>query len=63
MNFSPDPAEIATMANSAAVKRLYLSHFRVHMDSEDSHQKAMDDFAKCFTGECGIVEDLDVYDV
>lgn len=63
MNFSPDPAEIATMANSAAVKRLYLSHFRVHMDSEDSHQKAMDDFAKCFTGECGIVEDLDVYDI
>ena len=61
--FSPDPREIAKMADGAAVKRLFLSHFRVHMDNIESHQKAMADLNTHFSGESGIAEDLDVYEI
>ncbi|WP_445810379.1 MBL fold metallo-hydrolase [Yoonia sp.] len=61
--FSPDPGEVADMAQSVGVKRLLLSHFRVHMDSAEGHQKALDDMSARFQGVAGIVEDLDVFDI
>ncbi|MEM7472604.1 MAG: MBL fold metallo-hydrolase [Pseudomonadota bacterium] len=61
--FCPDPGEVARMAESVGVKRLFLSHFRVHMDKADHHRNAVDDLAKFFSGESGIVEDLDVYEI
>lgn len=63
MAFSPDPAEIAQMAQAAGVKRLYLSHFRIHMDSAANQEKARADLAAHFSGEAGVVEDLEVYDI
>ncbi len=63
MAFSPDPGEVARMAASVGVKRLFLSHFRIHMDSEDGHKKALADLADNFTGEAGILEDLDTYEI
>ena len=61
--FSPDPGEVADMANSVGVKRLFLSHFRIHMDSAEGHQNALADLSARFDGETGIVEDLDVFDI
>ena len=63
MAFSPDPGEVADMAQAAGVKRLYLTHFRAHMDTEESHAKARADLAARFSGEAGIVEDLDWFDI
>lgn len=63
MPFSPDPGQVADMAESVGVKRLFLSHFRIHMDSEDGHAKARADLVARFSGEAGIVEDLDVYEI
>ena len=59
----PDPSEVAQMAESAHVKRLYLTHFRIHMDSDAGHNAAKNDLAKFFTGEAGIVEDLQGYEI
>jgi len=42
---------------------LFLSHFRVHMDSEEGHRNALADMQARFSGECGIVEDLDVFEI
>lgn len=61
--FSPDPGEVADMAQSVGVKRLLLSHFRIHMDSPSGHKKALDDLSKRFEGEAAIVEDLHVFDI
>lgn len=61
--FSPDPGEVADMAQSVGVKRLLLSHFRIHMDSAEGHQKALDEMSARFQGVAGIVEDLDVFDI
>jgi len=63
MPFSPDPGEVADMAQAAGVKRLYLTHFRVHMDSATHHEKAHAVLAAKFSGEAGIVEDLDVFEI
>ncbi len=63
MPFSPDPSEVADMAEAAGVKRLYLTHFRAHMDSDDNHIKARADLAAHFSGEAGIVEDLDTFEI
>ena len=63
MAFSPDPGEVARMAQSVGVKRLYLSHFRIHMDTEAVHEKASIDFNAHFSGEAGVVEDLDVFEI
>jgi ribonuclease Z len=60
---SPDPGEVARMAESVGVKKLLLTHFRIHMDSEAEHAKARSDLAEHFKGEAGIVEDLEVYTV
>ena len=61
--FAPDPIEIADMARSANVKRLYLTHFRIHMDSDDGHQKAEAALVERFGGKASVVEDLDVFDI
>jgi ribonuclease BN (tRNA processing enzyme) len=61
--FSPDPGEVARMARQAGVKRLYLSHFRIHMDSEAGHKSAFADLAEHFDGESGIVEDLQSFQI
>ena len=61
--FCPDPAQVADMAQSVGVKRLYLSHFRVHMDSPEGHQKALADLRQRFGRAAGIVEDLDVFEI
>lgn len=63
MPFSPDPAEIARMAASVGVKRLCLTHFRVHMDAEAAHQKALADLAANFGDAASIIEDLDTFDI
>ncbi len=61
MGMSPDPGEIAKMAESKGVKKLLLTHFRIHMDNEIQHEKAREDLLKYFSGEANIVEDLETY--
>lgn len=63
MAFSPDPGEVARMAQGARVKRLYLTHFRIHMDAAETHNKAKADLAAHFDGEAGILEDLDTFTI
>ena len=63
MPFSPDPGEVADMAEKAGVKRLFLSHFRIHMDNEEEHAKARANLAERSTGEAGIVEDLQTFEI
>ena len=63
LDYCPDPKEIADMAKAAHVKRLYLTHFRIHMDSPETHAKAQSDLQKAFGAEAGIVEDLDVFEI
>ncbi len=60
---SPNPKETAQMAQSAGVKRLLLSHFRIHMDTEEGLASARDDLAQHFDGPAGIAEDLDVFEI
>jgi len=59
----PNPAEIAQMADRAGVKRLLLSHFRVHMDTEAGHRGAREELTANFSGAAGIAEDLDVFEI
>lgn len=63
LSLTPTPSEIADMAQSSDVKHLLLTHFRIHMDSPENHQKALAILAKHFKGSSGIVEDLDLYEV
>jgi len=63
IDMSPTPADIARMATRAGVKRLALSHFRVHMDSQEGHRSAMDDLKTHFDGPGEIVEDLQCIDI
>lgn len=58
---TPTPAEIGAMATRAGVKRLLLSHFRVYMDARLEQAKAT--LAAHFDGPCGVVEDLDVFEI
>lgn len=60
---TPTPAEIAAFAKSAGVKRLLLTHFRVHMDSPDKMASALDTLRNVFGTHAAIVEDLDIYDI
>ncbi|MDF1726263.1 MAG: MBL fold metallo-hydrolase [Sulfitobacter sp.] len=60
---TPTPAQIARMAKAAGVKRLLLTHFRVHMDTEEAHADAMNNMLSEFGEACGIVEDREVYRV
>ncbi|WP_164658148.1 MBL fold metallo-hydrolase [Tropicibacter sp. Alg240-R139] len=61
--FSPTPEHIAKMAQSAGVKELLITHFRIHMDSEDGHSSANDELKEHFAGPAKIVEDLDVFEI
>ncbi len=60
---SPTPADIARMAQSAQVKRLLITHFRIHMDSAEGHASARADLAAHFSGPADIAEDLQVYEI
>lgn len=60
---SPDPKDVAQMAQGAGVKRLYLTHFRIHMDTDAGHAAARNDLATHFDGEADIVEDLQTYQI
>ncbi|WP_146347912.1 MBL fold metallo-hydrolase [Phaeobacter marinintestinus] len=58
---TPTPSEIAAMATRADVKRLLLSHFRIHMDAPERHAAALGVLEAGFAGESAIVEDLETY--
>ena len=45
------------------MKHLLLTHFRVHMDSEEGHAATAKVLADHFKGPSAIVEDLDTFDV
>ncbi len=60
---APTPAEIAKMAADQRVRRLLISHFRVHMDAPDRYETALEELRLGFPGESGVAEDLDVFDI
>lgn len=60
---TPTPAEIAQMAKAAGVKRLLLTHFRVHMDEPERQAAALDTLRRVFGDKGGIAEDLDDYTI
>ncbi len=60
---TPTPSEIARMAEAAGVKRLLLTHFRIHMDQPAGHKNALSEMIKHFSGTAGIAEDLDTYEI
>jgi ribonuclease Z len=63
MQMSPDPGEVVRMTQKADVKRLFLTHFRIHMDSQTGHTAASAALATDFSGESGIVEDLQEFEI
>ena len=60
---TPTPSEICEMYKSVGVKRLLLTHFRVHMDALDLHAGALKILHERFSSKSTIVEDLDTYSV
>lgn len=60
---TPTPSEIAKMAKQAGVKTLYLTHFRMHMDRPNAHKNAVEALGKVFGQKCGVVEDLDTFQI
>jgi len=60
---APTPSDIAAMAMRAGVKRLVLTHFRAHMDSEAGHDTARDALRDAFDGPAEIAEDLRIYEI
>ncbi len=60
---SPTPEEIARMAQRNAVKKLVLTHFRVHMDTDERHARALLEMRDVFSGPSQIAEDLDSFSV
>ena len=60
---TPTPSEIAAMARAAGVRKLLLTHFRVHMDAPDRHAAALTALRDGFGPDCAIVEDLDEFDL
>ena len=60
---TPTPSEIADRARANRVQRILLTHFRVHMDAPPRHDKALANLKATFAGPCGIVEDLDTYEI
>lgn len=60
---TPTPSEIASMAKSAKVKRLLLTHFRMHMDSQENHATTLAALRNGFGEKSGIVEDLEEYEI
>jgi len=60
---SPTPADTAKMAQATGVKRLLLTHFRIHMDTEEGHASAHADLGNHFDGPAEIIEDLNAYEI
>ena len=60
---SPDPVEIAQLAQRAGVKKLLATHLRVAMDTDEARQKILEDLKAHFDGESGIAEDLMVIEL
>ena len=60
---TPTPSEIAKMARDANVKTLWLTHFRVHMDTPEKHQTALENARAQFSGDIAIAEDLMTRDI
>lgn len=60
---TPTPREIADMAVRTGVRRLLLTHFRVHMDQPDSFAGALRDLENATGVETGIAEDLQVVEL
>ncbi|MEO0682858.1 MAG: MBL fold metallo-hydrolase [Pseudomonadota bacterium] len=55
---SPLPADIAAMATRAGVRRLALTHLRVHMDTPEKRAQALAEMRGAFEGDAVIAEDL-----
>lgn len=55
--------EIGELAKSAGVKRLLLTHFRVHMDAPENMASALTALADAFGSNAAVAEDLDVYEI
>lgn len=55
---SAPPPEIAKMADRIGVKRLLLTHFRVHMDTDEIHSQVLAELKANFSGPSEIAEDL-----
>lgn len=62
-DYAPTPVQIAAMAREAQVRRLLLTHFRNHMDSDEGHASAARELADNFPGPAAVVEDLQTYDI
>ncbi|WP_420333759.1 MBL fold metallo-hydrolase [Roseibium sp.] len=60
---TPTPTEIAAFAKSAGVRRLLLTHFRVHMDRPERLSSAKEALGKVFGNNATVVEDLEVYKI
>lgn len=60
---TPTPSEIAHLARESGVKRLLLTHFRVHMDAPEKHAEALSTLQYTFGSAAGIVEDLDCFEI
>ncbi len=60
---TPTPSQIAEMARDAGVRRLLLTHFRVHMDAPEAHAAALERMRSIFGNDCAIVEDRETYSV
>jgi ribonuclease BN (tRNA processing enzyme) len=55
---SPDPIEIAQLAQRSGVKHLLLTHLRSAMDTPENRELMLGQLAENFTGQSGIAEDL-----
>lgn len=60
---SPTPSQIAEMANDAGVRRLLLTHFRIHMDEPQAKSTAEQILTQRFGENASIVEDLESFDI
>lgn len=60
---TPTPREIGALAKSAGVKRLLLTHFRVHMDAPENMASALTVLADAFGSNAAVAEDLDVHEI
>ncbi len=60
---SPDPIEIARLAERCKARNLLLTHLRPSMDHDEIHQKIEIQLQNNFSGVSGIAEDLMVIDL
>ncbi|MEL6236658.1 MAG: MBL fold metallo-hydrolase [Pseudomonadota bacterium] len=60
---TPTPSEIAAMAAEIGVKRLMLTHFRAHMDSDANIAAALAAMRADFDGPVSVAEDLESHTI